>query len=206
MTERRKQKFKRVIDKRQAGLTVILEDVHDSHNILAVLRTCDAVGVREVYVVHTERVKKCKLSPSLTGKAAASATKWVQVHFFDDLLECFETVRQKYDCIYTTHLSESAVMLHDLNLCASIALVFGSERDGVSEQAVALSDGNFTIPQVGMIPSLNISVACAVTLYEAFRQRQNAGLYDVPSSSEQNRTALFEAWITREKERKKEVL
>jgi tRNA (guanosine-2'-O-)-methyltransferase len=90
----------------------------------------------------------------------------------------------RYGAIYVTQLAEESVPLYELNLTGSAALVFGNEKDGVSEQAAALADRKFIIPQVGMIQSLNISVACAVTLYECYRQRKLLGLYDRAANSE----------------------
>jgi len=205
MTDRRIQRFWEVLNKRQRDLTVILEDVHDMHNVAAVMRTCDSVGIKELYIIHTESIKYCKLSNLLKGrKSSGSANKWVKLHLFDDVVSCFEVVRKKYKHIFTTHLSEDAVEFYKLDLTESVALVFGNERDGVSKRTLELSDGNFHIPQVGMIQSLNISVACAVTLYEAFRQRKQAGLYDAPSMSETNRQQLFDFWEEREVTLKKE--
>ncbi len=198
MTDRRIQRFWEVINQRQADLTVVLEDVHDMHNVAAVMRTCDSVGIRELYVIHTDSIKYCKLSSTMGKKSSSSANKWLQLHLFDTVDSCFQVLRSKYDRIYTTHLSEDAVELHELNLTQSIALVFGNERDGVSERTLELSDGNFHIPQVGMIRSLNISVACAVTLYEAFRQRKATGNYESPSLSQQSRQELFDKWAARE--------
>ena len=87
-------------------------------------------------------------------------------------------MRKKYNKIYTTHLSSDSVGLYDLKLTENVALVFGNEHSGVSEEIIAMADGNFIIPQVGIIRSLNISVACAVTLYEAYRQKFKAGHYN----------------------------
>ena len=91
----------------------------------------------------------------------------------------YSTVFSKYyKKIYTTHLSSDAVGLHELNLTEPVCLVFGNEHGGISEEIIAMADGNFIIPQVGIIKSLNISVACAVCLYEAYRQKNQAGHYD----------------------------
>src|ERR1044071_3275422 len=100
----------------------------------------------------------------------------------------------KYTRILTTHLSSDARSLHDIDFTGSIALVFGNEHDGVSEEIRAMADGNFIIPQVGIIKSLNISVACAVTLYEAFRQKTLAGHYDKQRLSDVEFNELFAAW------------
>ena len=87
-------------------------------------------------------------------------------------------MRQRFDKIYTTHLSKDATGLYELDFTQKVALVFGNEHGGLSEETIALADGNFLIPQVGIIKSLNISVACAVSVYEAFRQKRDAGHYN----------------------------
>jgi tRNA (guanosine-2'-O-)-methyltransferase len=195
MNQRREEKFRKVTKYRQPNLTVILENVHDPHNISAVLRSCDSVGIIEIYVLYTS-VEKEKL---LMGKRTSmGARKWVDVHLFNDVTACFEAVRAKYDRIYATHLNENATDFYALDLTQSVALLFGNEKDGVSNAALANCDGNFIIPQVGMVESLNISVACAVTLYEAFRQRQQKGFFDKnPLLSETEHQILFEDYVQR---------
>jgi tRNA (guanosine-2'-O-)-methyltransferase len=84
--------------------------------------------------------------------------------------------------------------LYELDLTESVALVFGNEHFGVSEELLAVADGNFLIPQVGIIRSLNISVACAVTIYEAYRQRTAAGMYNTASLPEQRMSELRQEW------------
>lgn len=176
MTPERRAKFERVASRRQPDLSVILENVHDPHNISAVLRSCDSVGVRELFVLYTDPgLKEERLE--LGKRSSAGARKWVDVHFYTEAAACFERVRHTYSRILSTHLDEGAVSLYELELTAPVALLFGNERDGVSREALDYADGNFRIPQVGMSASLNISVACAVTLYEAFRQRWNKGYY-----------------------------
>lgn len=168
MTSDREQRIAEVQSKRQRDLTVIFENVHDPHNISACLRSCDAVGIREVFIISSGEKKEMKLGK----KSSASAAKWITIHHYLEVKQCFEEVRKKYTTIYSTRLDANAIDLYEMDFSQSIALVFGNEHEGVSEEAAALSDGNFMIPQVGMIRSLNISVACAVTLYEAFRQRR----------------------------------
>ncbi len=178
------------------NLTVVLENVHDPHNIGAVLRSCDSVGIPEIYVLYTdERLTEERITAG--RKAASGARKWVDIHFFTDLEACVRAVRQRYKKLFCTHLSERASDLYQLDLCQSVALVFGNEHEGVSEALLKQCDGNFRIPQVGMVQSLNISVACAVSLYEAFRQRRQAGLYD----ENEVREELFETYLARHKQR-----
>lgn len=192
MTTQRVEKFLNVIQKKQKTLTVIMENVDDPHNISAVLRSCDAVGIIEVYIVRYDTDVK-----RMGKKSSASASKWLNIHQFDNLEDCVKAVRQKYDKILTTHLSAEAVSIHKVDFTESVALVFGNEREGVSQEALDLADGNFIIPQYGLIQSLNISVACAVTLYEVLRQRTLANMYEVPQLSETEQQALLEDWKRR---------
>lgn len=174
MTPERETKIKKVLNHRQSGLVVVMENVSDPHNISAVMRTCDAVGVQDLFVLNTVISRHKKFGK----KSSASAAGWLSIHQYDNTDACIEAIRKKCDKIYATHLGVQSHSLYDLDLTQRIALVFGNEHAGVTEDCLRHCDGNFIIPQVGMVQSLNISVACAITLYEAFRQRQQAGLYD----------------------------
>lgn len=190
MTPERKQKILDVLSKRQPDITLVFENVHDPHNISAVMRTCDAIGVQEIYILNTAP----NTSKQYGMKSSASAAGWLTIHHFDDTEACFTAIKNKYECIFATHLGEQAVSLFDLDLTASIALVFGNEHAGVTKEALSYCDGNFIIPQVGMVQSLNISVACAVSLYEAFRQRNSKGYYDKIRLGAMQYDALKTAW------------
>jgi len=190
MTPEREERLKHVLDKRQNDLTVVLENVFDPHNISAVMRTCDAVGVKEIFVLNT----KIGTHKKWGERSSSSAAKWLTIHQFTDAGSCFSLIRKKYPLILTTHLSQAAVSLYDIDFTKSIALVFGNEHNGVSEEIQKLADGNFIIPQVGMIRSLNISVACAVSLYEAFRQKKNANHYDRVKLSKEEYESLKNQW------------
>lgn len=174
MTPERTERLNNVLAKRQPGLTVVLENVSDPHNISAVMRTCDAVGVQDIYILNT----KIGLHEMWSAKSSSSAAKWLTVHQFTNTEECFAELRKNFSKIYTTHLSTDAADLYELDLTESVALIFGNEHSGVSDNIIGMADGNFIIPQVGIIKSLNISVACAVTLYEAYRQKKNAGHFN----------------------------
>lgn len=190
MTPERSERLTNVLNKRQLNLTVVLENVADPHNISAVMRTCDAVGIQEIYILNTVIPRHKKWG----SKSSSSASKWLTIHQFTDVQSCFEALRKKYKKIYTTHLSTDALDLYDMNLTEEVALVFGNEHSGVSDELIGLADGNFIIPQVGIIKSLNISVACAVSLYEAFRQKNIAGHYNQPQITGQELAQLKEHW------------
>lgn len=196
MTPERRDKLIQVLSKRQPDLTVVLENVFDPHNISAVMRTCDAVGVQEVYILTNQIPRHKKWGP----RSSSSAAKWLTTYQFDDAEECFAALRKRYSKILTTHLSSDAVGLYEIDMTEPIALVFGNEHSGVSEDIRNMADGNFIIPQVGIIRSLNISVACAVTLYEAYRQKNRAGHYNRPGFDDVMKKGLLEEWELKEEE------
>ena len=194
MTPEREERFLSVLHKRQNDLTVVLENVFDPHNISAVMRTCDAVGIQEIFVLNTRIARHKKWG----SKSSSSAAKWLTVHQFENALDCFEAIRKNYSTILATHLASDSVDLYEIDFSQKIALVFGNEHTGISEEILPLTDGNFVIPQVGMIRSLNISVACAVSLYEAFRQKKLAGHYNKTRLSEEQVSSLWKEWTAKQ--------
>ena len=190
MTPERSEKLVNVLNKRQNDLTVVLENVFDPHNISAVMRTCDAIGVQELYVLNTKIPRHKKWG----AKSSSSAAKWLTIHQYESTAECFSSLRKRYSRILTTHLSSDAIDLYAIDFTHSVALVFGNEHSGVSEEIRALGDGNFVIPQTGIIRSLNISVACAVSLYEAYRQKKLAGHYNQKKLDNVMYSELLKEW------------
>jgi tRNA (guanosine-2'-O-)-methyltransferase len=190
MTPERSEKLLRVLNHRQDNLTVLMENVQDPHNISAVMRTCESVGIQDIYILNTRMPRHEKFG----HRSSSSSAKWLTVHQFDDVQACFAELRAKYDKIFTTHLSSDAVSLYDMDFTGKMVLVFGNEHSGVSEEVRAQADGNFIIPQVGIIRSLNISVACAVTIYEAYRQKKLAGHYNQSSLPQQRIQTLMTDW------------
>jgi len=194
MTPERATKINKVLENRQNDLTVIIENVTDPHNIAAVMRTCDAVGISEIFVLNT----KINNHKRFGTRSSSSAQKWMHTHQFTDMQECLSVVRKKYNRIYATHLGEESKSIYEMNFIEPIALVFGNEKRGVSDEIRALCDGNFIIPQVGMISSLNISVACAVTIYEAFRQKDVQNHYEKRKLTPSEKDSLFDYWDIKE--------
>ena len=190
LSENRDKKFRNVLSKRQPDLTVVMENIHDPHNIFAIMRTCDAVGIMEIYIINTQGPRK-----KAAGKnSSSSANKWVTAHHFTSVEECVKALKEKNFKIFATHLSSDAKSLYDVNLTEKVALVFGNEKDGVSEELLPYADGNIIIPMVGQIQSLNVSVATAVSLYEAMRQRTAAGQYDSSKLSETETEEIYTSW------------
>jgi tRNA (guanosine-2'-O-)-methyltransferase len=187
MTPERYQKMVAVLSRRQPDLTVLIENVHKPHNLAAVVRTADAVGVSDVHAISDSK------SFRMRQKAASGSGRWVKTHSHNDIDQAYSKFRQQGLTIHCAHFSEDAVDFRKFDFTQPVALVFGSELEGVSEEAVRKADGNIVIPMLGMVQSLNISVAAALMLFEAQRQRELAGLYEqFRLDPEQFKLELFE--------------
>ena len=190
MTPQRTEKLQRVLSRRQPDLTLVLENVFDPHNISAVMRTADSVGIQDIYVLNTKIPHHQKWGE----KSSSSATKWLTIHQYDDTQPCFDALRAQGYKVFTTWLGEGSVDLYQMDFTQPVAVVFGNEHSGVSDEIRALADGNMMIPQMGIIQSLNISVACAVTIYEAFRQKNTAHHYEQPRLPQSRYNELWQQW------------
>lgn len=189
---RREERIRTVLAHRQPDLTVVMENIHDPHNVSAMLRSCDAVGIMRVELLYTvERF------PAIGRKSSSSASKWIERRRHTDVVECMETLRTEGYRIYATHLEHATTTLFDLDLTGRSALVFGNEHRGVSNDVIAHADSVFRIPMFGMIQSLNVSVACAVCLYEALRQRMHAGHMKTTKLDRETLVRLYDEWIKR---------
>lgn len=188
-SERRLAKLEFVLSHRQPDLTVVMENIHDPHNVSAMLRSCDAAGVWEAQLLYNKDA-----FPKIGKKSSASAGKWVERRKFKTVAECYAKLRSEGFQIYATRLGEQALSLYDVDLTKKVAIVFGNEHRGVSDEAAGEADGLIQIPMFGMIQSLNVSVACAIVLYEALRQRINHGDYGAAKFEKSVFEELFEAW------------
>lgn len=203
MTPERLKYFESVVSKRQGNLTLLLENVHDAHNVGAVLRTCDSVGIAEVFVLVTHEGLWDKYFP-LGKRSTMGARRWVDVHYYKDTENCIAHIRSKYQNLLAACVEEHSKSLYELDLSGSTVFMFGNEHDGLSQKVLSFADGKFYIPQMGMTKSLNISVACAVSLYEALRQRHQKNMYNSnPTLSASEQSVLLEEYVQRSKNKEK---
>jgi tRNA (guanosine-2'-O-)-methyltransferase len=193
-TSRRLDRIHEVLERRQPDLTVVLENVHDPHNVAAVLRSCDAVGAMSVHIAQDPATKPHK---SYSRRSSGSAAKWVEVTEHATIEDCYARLRERGFSILATGGGPSAIAMTEIDLTVPVAIVLGNEMSGLTDEALAGADQVVTIPMAGMIRSLNISVACAVLLYEAYRQRDAAGLYTEPRLDQSQIDALAEVWEKR---------
>ena len=188
-TKKRLEKITRVVNSRQHSLTVVMENIHDPHNVSAIFRTCDAVGIPKVNLVYN-----CETFPRIGKKSSASAFKWVDKEKYKSVEECYSELRKDGFKIFASSLSDKSKNLYDLDLTQKVAIVVGNEHRGVSETSAELADEVFLIPQFGMVQSLNVSVATAVILYEAMRQRIKKGKYKKSELDEKAIDKLIDNW------------
>ncbi len=188
-TDERLQKIIETATARQFSLRVVMENIHDPHNVSAIFRTCDAVGVPKISLLYT-----FESFPRISKTSSSSANKWIEVEKFNDTKKCYDELRSQGFRIYASMLNKAAKNIYDIDLTKKIALVFGNEKRGVSPEAEKFSDETFYIPMRGMIQSLNVSVAAAVTLYETQRQRFLKGKYKKSELSKEELDQLIDKW------------
>ncbi|WP_027185187.1 TrmH family RNA methyltransferase [Desulfovibrio inopinatus] len=188
-TERRMERIQYVLERRQKDLTLIINNIHDPHNVSAILRSCDAFGVGHVHLYYTDTP-----FPVLGKKTSASAKKWITMQRHTNGPDMVNALSQKGFQIVRTGFSATATSLLDWDFTRPTAVVMGNEHDGVDDELMQLVDKELYIPMSGMVQSLNVSVASAVILYEAYRQRQEAGFYDQPSYSAEEIETLQSIW------------
>ena len=175
MNSKRYERICEMLARRQPDLTVCMEQVHKPHNVSAVIRTADAVGVHEVHAVW----------PS----------SWVQVKTHRTIADAVGHLKGQGMQILATHLSDKAIDFREIDYTRPTCILMGQEKTGITQEALALADQDIIIPMIGMVQSLNVSVASALILYEAQRQRQNAGMYQRANSMlppQEQQRLLFE--------------
>ena len=174
--QRRFERLKSVLDGRMADLTVLLEHVEKPHNLSAILRSCDAVGALEAHAVSLSG------RPRTFNSTAQGSQKWVPLHDHANTETAVAKLKAKGFRLYGTHLGVNARDYRDCDFTGPTAFVLGAEKWGLSEAARDLMDEAVYIPMRGMVQSLNVSVAGATLLFEAVRQRREAGV--LPSRGE----------------------
>jgi tRNA (guanosine-2'-O-)-methyltransferase len=189
ITERRAGRIQEVLARRQIDLTLVLNNIHDPHNVSAILRSCDAFGIHRVHLLYTDTA-----FPALGKKSSGSAKKWVETVRHADAATLVAALKGQGYALVATAFSEDALPLPQWNMTGRLAIILGNEHRGVDEALAPHVDGALYIPMQGMVQSLNVSVAAAVILYEGFRQRHAAGCYDAPNLPAEEMARLAGVW------------
>jgi tRNA (guanosine-2'-O-)-methyltransferase len=177
MSPQRYARIRQLLSLRQPTLTLCLEQVNNPFNMSAIVRSCDAVGVHELHAV-------CDENTEMRKDTAMGSEHWVKTKVHPTINHAVEQLKAQKMQILVTNLSHQAMDFRDIDYTLPTAIILGQEKRGATDQAMALADQEITIPMVGMVQSLNVSVAAALVLYEAQRQRQLAGMYDIQQLSE----------------------
>ena len=189
MTPERYQKILSVLYKRQSDLTVIVDRLHIGRNLAAIRRTCDASGVGTLHAVIPEGFEQKRFAGTTMG-----SHKWVELKRYQSTPEVIESVKQQGMKVLAADIDPEAKDYRQIDLTQPTAILMGAEVDGVSTEAKELADGFFCVPMLGMVESFNVSVACALILAEAVRQRTEAGMLDAPSLPADEITRLAFEW------------
>ncbi|MTB65538.1 tRNA (guanosine(18)-2'-O)-methyltransferase TrmH [Providencia sp. wls1943] len=189
MNERRYRRICQMMAMRQPDLTLCLEEIHKPHNVSAIVRSADAVGIHKIHAIWPDQQVKLSVS------SAAGSNSWVKVISHQSTESAITQIKSQGMQVLVTNLSDTAVDFREIDYTRPTCIMVGQEKTGISDKALALADQHIIIPMVGMVQSLNVSVASALILYEAQRQRQLAGMYERENSllSEQEQQEwLFE--------------
>ena len=171
MSPERFARINSMLDNRQPDLTLCLDKVHKTNNIAAVIRTADAVGIHQIHAVWPE------IEMRVSGNTASGSQQWVKSIAHNKMSDAVTEFRRQDMQILATNFSATAVDFREIDYTRPTAIILGNERDGVSPEGIASADQHVIIPMIGMVQSLNVSVAAALIMYEAQRQRQAAGMY-----------------------------
>ncbi len=189
ITRERLKRMLEVLKKRQPDLTVVLERLKNPHNISAILRTCDAVGIQYVHIVEETGVV------AVSKNVSRGSAQWLDISFYDDSLKCIQKLKHQGFKIYVTAIGPGAVDFREVDYTMPCAIVVGTELEGVSGEMISRADELIVIPMVGFVQSFNVSVATAIIMYEAFKQRDAKGLYDSERVTPEERQRILEKWI-----------
>jgi tRNA (guanosine-2'-O-)-methyltransferase len=195
LKEERVARMEEILERKQPTLQVMLENVNDPQNLSAIIRTCDAVGVLDIYY-SSQYDKSLRIHKTITQ----GAHRWTHRHRVNekDSLAFLKKKRSEGFQVVVTHLDSRAVTYREVDYTKPTLLVMGNEHEGVSRALLEEATDVIIIPMMGMVQSLNVSVATALVLYEAQRQLELAGRYDLPQIDEQQREQIRDDWVYRD--------
>jgi len=188
MTPERFRKLKSVLQLRQLDLTVLMEHVHKPHNLSAIMRTCDAVGVQNIHAVTKDEHVRA------TKSAASGSGKWLDIQSHSDINTAMSSLKNQGMQILAAHPSDHCIDFREMDYTKPSVILLGTELYGVSDEALEQADQHIIIPMLGTVDSLNVSVAAALILFEAQRQRLIAGLYDKQQLSDEAFHQILFKW------------
>lgn len=187
MTPERFERINQTLKRRQPDLTVITDEIYKTHNLAAIARTCDAFAIQDVHTVWPRSEYRLKTA------TAAGSDSWISVTTHPSVTDAIGAMKAQGMKVCAAHLTDRAIDFRDYDFTQPTALLMGAEKEGVSDEAADLADEHLIIPMLGMVQSFNVSVAAAIILCEAARQRELAGLFNEQRlENDRYQTLLFE--------------
>lgn len=177
VSENRRELIDRIAPLRTRHITVALEDVYQSHNAAAVLRSCDCFGIQDVHVVERNN----PFNPA--GDVAVGSSKWVDYYPYPDIQSAYRTLREKGYRIVATTPHTNDTLITDLDISTPVALIFGTELTGLTPEAIDLADEYVKIPMYGFTESFNISVSVALSLFNLTERLRHSNNHAFMQSS-----------------------
>ena len=187
VSENRIKKMRDVLSKRQDSLRLFMDNVYSNHNLSAIVRTCDAINIGKLYYQHQKSVK-------LNKEITLGTHKWLFTEYIDDVNLFYSKIKDSGYQIVVSALESDSIDFREVDYTKPTLVVVGNEVEGVSKESLEIADKKILIPMYGMTQSLNVSVATAVILYEAQRQRELAGMYDFAQLSEEFIDKIIKKW------------
>lgn len=183
-------KVKAVLDRRQPDLRVVIDHVLIAHNASAVVRTCDAAGILYVDLI-SPNAEAIQFNRAISTRA----DKWLEISIYKTAEECLKPLKEKGFQIIATHLGPDSISFRDVDYTSPTVLLFGSEAEGVTPEALIWADKKIKIPMLGMVQSLNLSVSAGIILYEALHQREASGYFQKRRLPPQEYERLLKKWL-----------
>ncbi len=191
VTENRKKRIEDVLSKRQGDLIVVLENIRNIHNINAIIRTIEGMGIQNLIVVN-EHMEPLSINEAISTKA----DKWITIKQEFEIEPVLKELKENGFSIYTTSLGENTEEVYNVDYSKKVSIVFGNEKEGVSDKVLKYSDKLIKIPMRGMVKSFNVSVSVGIILYEAIRQREISGYIKKGGLATREKQELFLKWTS----------
>jgi len=188
VTEERSARVRKVLAARTRQVTVVMEDFENSLNVSAVLRSCEAMGIQDVHIIENEFKNK------ISTYVAKGGSKWLTVNKYNgqahNSAECLPTLKRQGYEIWVTSPDQTAIDLNDAIVDTKVALVFGTEYKGASEEVLAMADKRVCLPMFGFTESYNVSVSVALCLYVLLRKLRDSEMEWCMSEEEKKQLTL----------------
>lgn len=212
LTPSRATRFSEVLNHRTRHVSFVLDGVHGAHNLAAIARSCDAWGIQDLHIISQPTcynvtkvdgdnprkemtiLQRFRKDPSVKN-VSKNCHKWLSIHEHESYVECVKQLRAQGYRIIVSSLDENAMPIHDIDLSEKCAFVFGNEKHGVRKELVEMADGLFTVPMMGFVESMNVSVAVATTACLTVTKCQERLPADVYFLSRDERKQLAKGWL-----------